>query len=304
MNNIPPLASVRAFVEVAEVGAFNEASKSLGLSSSATSKAVTRLEEHLGVKLFHRTTRSIALTPEGERYLEGAKKLIAEFAVLGNEIADSIAAPVGRLKISAPVALGRSWLVDAITEFCSVWLKVHIELTLDDRTVDLAGDAVDVAIRAGALTNSDHLIARKLFQSPQRICASPNYWEKQGKPEHPEELKKHRCLMFRNPRTGRLYPWYFNQQGNVSHYVFDSVLEVNDGDAIVRAAVSGLGISQMPDYLGRRYLDSGELQEVLHSYRPDDVAFHALYLDRRLLSPRIREFIDFLIKWCEKTGLR
>ncbi len=294
MNNMPPLSGVAAFIQVAETGAFNEASRRLKLSPSAASKAVTRLEDHLGVKLLHRTTRSLGLTPEGERYLEGAKRLLSDMAALGNEVSNTPAEPSGRLTVSVPAALGRMWLVDTLSGFRDAWPKVEIELSLDDRVVNLAGDAVDVVIRAGNLDDSVSLVTRRLFTDPLIVCATPNYWNYKGRPHTPADLTHHHCLNFRNRRTGRAMPWHFDIGGSVKSQVFEGQLTIDDGEAVGRAAKSGLGVSQMPGFMAMEALRRGDLEEVLRDFRPPEVPFTALYLDRRLVSPRIRAFVDFL----------
>ena len=297
MNRVPPLSSVAAFIQVAETGAFNEASRRLDLSPSATSKAVSRLEDDLGVKLLHRTTRSVSLTPEGERYLEGAKRLLSEMVALGEEVANTLADPAGRLTVSVPAALGRMWLVDSLLDFRNAWPKIEIELSLDDRAVDLAGEAVDVVIRAGSLDDSANLVARRLFMDPLIVCATPRYWNRRGRPRAPDDLANHDCLNFRNRRTGRAMPWHFEIEGAVRSQVFGGPLTVDDGEAVGRAARAGLGVSQMPGFMAEEALRTGELEEVLQDFRPPDVPFTALYLDRRLVSPRIRVFVDFLSRW-------
>ena len=294
MNRMPPLSGIAAFIQVAETGAFNEAARRLELSPSATSKAVSRLEEDLGVKLLHRTTRSVSLTPEGERYLEGAKRIVADMATLGTEVSDSLADPSGRLVVSAPAALGRMWLVEALSDFRSTWSKIDVELSLDDRAVDLAGDAVDVVIRAGSLADSANLVARRLFTDPLIVCATPQYWKQRGKPSSPNDLAEHACLNFRNRRTGRAMPWVFQIAGAKESQVFDGPLTIDDGEAVGRATQAGLGVSQMPGYMAAEALRSGGLEEVLRAFRPPEVPFTALYLDRRLVSPKIRAFIDFV----------
>ena len=294
MNRMPPLSGIAAFIQVAESGAFNEAARRLELSPSATSKAVSRLEEELGVKLLHRTTRSVSLTPEGERYLEGAKRIVADMTALGAEVSDSLASPSGRLVVSAPAALGRMWLVEALSDFRSAWPKIDVELSLDDRAVDLAGDAVDVVIRAGSLADSANLVARRLFTDPLIVCAAPQYWDRRGRPRHPEDLAQHACLNVRNRRTGRVMPWFFQFEEAKRSQVFEGPLTVDDGEAVGRAALAGLGVSQMPGFMAAEALRTGRLEEVLRDFRPPEVPFTALYLDRRLVSPKIRAFIDFV----------
>ena len=297
MNGMPPLSAVAAFIQVAETGAFNEAARRLDLSPSATSKSVSRLEEDLGVKLLHRTTRSVSLTPEGERYLEGAKRIVADMAALGEEVSNTLADPSGRLTVSAPAAIGRMWLVAALADFRCAWPKIELELSLEDRAVDLAGEAVDVVIRAGSLGDSASLVARRLFTDPLIVCATPDYWSKRGRPQRPDALSDHDCLNFRNRRTGRAMPWHFEIDGAKSSRVFDGSLTIDDGEAVGRAARAGLGVSQMPGFMAAEALRSGELEEVLRDFRPPETPFTALYLDRRLVSPRIRAFVDFVSRW-------
>ena len=294
MNNVPPLSGVAAFIQVAETGAFNEASRRLNLSPSATSKAVARLEDHLRVKLLHRTTRSLGLTPEGERYLEGAKRLLSDMAALGDEVSNVPAEPSGRLTVSVPAALGRIWLVGALSNFRKAWPKVEIELSLDDRAVDLAGEAVDLVIRAGSLDDSVSLVTRRLFTDPLIVCATPDYWDRKGRPRTPADLTDHDCLNFRNRRTGRAMPWHFNIDGSTKSLAFDGHLTIDDGEAVGRAAESGLGVSQMPGFMAMEALRKGDLEETLRDFRAPEVPFTALYLDRRLVSSRIRAFVDFL----------
>ncbi|WP_299631911.1 LysR family transcriptional regulator [uncultured Roseobacter sp.] len=305
MNNLPSLISIEAFISVAETGAFKDGARRLNLTPSAASKAVTRLEETLGVKLIHRTTRSVSLTPEGERYLEGAKRLIADALALGAEVSDTASDPVGRLTVSAPAAFGRMCLVPALDAFHREWPQVEIELWLDDRAVDLAGDAVDIAIRAGALSDRANLIARRVFDDQLVLCASPDYWDLHGMPEHPDDLAKHDCLNFRNRRTGRVMQWHFTQDGEVVSKTYEGSVTIDDGESVGRAARAGLGVSQMPSFMAAEGIKRGKLVEALEEFRPPPTPFTALYLDRRLVSPRIRVFIDFILqaqsKWDCKT---
>lgn len=294
MNNLPELTSVVAFVHVATHGAFNEAARALDLSPSATSKAVTRLENHLGVKLLHRTTRSVSLTPEGERYLEGARRVLSDLNGLDEEVSSRTSAPVGRLTVNAPAALGRMWLAPNLPLFCDIYPRVEVELVLDDKTVDLAGEAVDVVIRSGQLPDSVNLVAKKLYSETLHACAAPSYWDAHGRPSHPKDLVGHNCLNFRGAQTGRQFPWEFVIDGERSSEVFSGTLTTNDGETVARAAEAGLGVAQLPGYMAIDALKDGRLEEVLQVYRPPETQMTALYLDRRLVSLKIRAFIDFL----------
>ncbi|MEM9190308.1 MAG: LysR family transcriptional regulator [Myxococcota bacterium] len=299
MNDVPPFAGVVAFVEVARQGAFNRASRALGLSASATSKAVARLEEHLGVKLLQRTTRSVSLTAEGESYLDGAERLLEGLRSLGHEVSAAVATPAGRLTVNAPAALARTWLVDALPAFQERWPEVAVELRHDDRIVDLAAQGVDVVIRSGRLPDSANLVARKLYDETLHVVASPGYWERAGVPKHPDELQRHRCLNFRAAQTGRVFPWAFTIDGAPSGFAFEGVFSANDGEAVARAAIAGLGVAQLPGYMARPAIDNGQLTETLADYRPSLTPITALYLDRRLVAPRVRVFIDFIRELAE-----
>lgn len=286
------LTAVVAAIHVADAGSFAHASRTLGLSTSATSKAISRLEEDLGVKLFQRTTRSVSLTPEGERYIEGARPLLIELDALTAEITDSLTTPRGSLRVSVPAAFGRMVLVPRISEFTSRFPEIELELSLEDRSVDLAAERIDVAVRAGPLPDSANLIGRKLFDDPLITCAAPAYLDRHGTPKTPDDLDRHNCLNFRNRRTGRAVPWvYLSGERRLE----SGLLTIDDGEAVGRAAIAGAGISQMPGFMAREALVSGALKEVLQEYRPAETSFTAIYLDRRLVSPRIRAFIDFLV---------
>lgn len=290
------MTSIAAFVQVAELGAFNEAARALDLSPSATSKAVSRLEEHLGVKLLHRTTRSVSLTPEGERYLEGARKAMTDLSVVGEEVSDTNTVPRGRLKISAPSPMGRLWLADVIAQFMRQWPEVEIELVLADQLSDLAAEGIDLAIRSGGLAESAHLVAKKLYDEDLMVCATPNYWDRVGRPQHPDDLSGHACLNFRAAQTGRLFPWMFSIDGETHCFEANGTFVVDEGEMILAMALKGAGVSQLPSYMAGRYIASEDLEEVLVDFRPPRTQISAMYLDRRLLSPRIRAFVDFLVK--------
>lgn len=286
------LAGIAAVLQVAEKGSFKLASHALGISTSATSKAVARLEAELGVKLFHRTTRSVGLTAEGERYVAGVGPLLAELDALTCDIRDQPSSPRGSLRVSAPGAFARAHLAPRLARFIARYPAISLDLALEDRYVDLAAEGVDVAIRTGPLADNASLIARRLFCDHLALCASPSYLDERGVPRTPEDLHHHRCVVFRNPRTGRPEPW---QLGDGRPWHVESSLAIGDMDALTRALCGHAGIGQVPGYLARGHLERGELREVLPEHRAEGVAFTALYLNRDMVAPRIRAFIDFLV---------
>ncbi|MEM9927867.1 MAG: LysR family transcriptional regulator [Cyanobacteria bacterium P01_D01_bin.50] len=289
------LSNIKTFVRVAQTKSFVEAANILSLSPPATSKAVAKLEEELGVKLLHRTTRSVSLTNEGERFYEVAQRLLEEMDDLVQELKDTKTEPSGRLKVSMSAAYGRMWGTILLAQFLQVYPQISVDLSLDDRDVDLAAEGFDVVIRVGELADSANLIARRLFLDPLITCATPEYLEHYGRPQHPEELAQYNCLNFRNRKTGRLVPWFFTIDEQVERRNFTGTLTIDDGEAVGQAAMLGMGISQMPGFMAINALTEGKLEEVLAEYKPPSVPFTALYLERRLVSPRIQAFIDFMV---------
>ncbi|AFY57306.1 transcriptional regulator [Rivularia sp. PCC 7116] len=289
------LSNIKTFVRVAQTKSFVEAANVLSLSPPATSKAVAKLEEELGVKLLHRTTRSVSLTNEGERFYEVAQRLLEEMDDLVQELKDTKTEPSGRLKVSMSTAYGRMWGTILLAQFRRDYPQISVDLSLDDRDVDLAAEGFDVVIRVGELADSANLIARRLFLDPLITCATPEYLERYGRPQHPEELAQYNCLNFRNRKTGRLVPWFFTIDEQIERRNFTGTLTIDDGEAVGQAAMLGMGISQMPGFMAINALTEGKLEEILADYRPPEVPFTALYLERRLVSPRIQAFIDFMV---------
>lgn len=293
---MPSLSNIETFIEVGRCRSFAEAATRLGLSTSATSKAVARLEDQLGVKLLHRTTRSVGLTPEGARFLEGASRLTGEMDELVREISDTRDVPRGRLVVGTTLGFGRMWLMERVVEFRRLYPEVEIELVLDDRTADLAADELDIAIRAGELEDNANLVARKFFSNQTVLCASPDYLAANGVPQTIEDLDNHCCIRFRNPAHGRLHPFRFTLKGHSVSKVMDGGLIANEGEAMKIAAEAGAGITQLPSYMVIEALEAGRLVPLMKRLWPIPQPYHILYLDRRLVSKRIRVFSDFLMK--------
>ncbi|TNE65683.1 MAG: LysR family transcriptional regulator [Alphaproteobacteria bacterium] len=288
------LNNVNTFLEVARTRSFAAAAKSLGLSTSATSKAVARLEEEFGVKLLHRTTRSVSLTAEGERFLEGAGRLKTEMDDLIAAVTESRGAPRGRITIGCTVILGRMWLAPLMVDFQRQYPDISVELRLEDRAADLAAEGLDLVVRAGELSDNSNLVARRFFEARFIMAASPDYLARRGTPTGIDDLDNHDCLSFRNPGSGRLYPWRFTFEGYSVSKQVPGRLVANEGDALRLAAEAGAGIVQMPSYVLAESLGNGKLVPVLPDLWPVAQPYHLLYLDRRFQSPRIRALIDFL----------
>lgn len=289
------LAALRVFLEVAQAGGFSEAARRFGVSTSSISKSVQRLEDELGAKLLARTTRSVSLTVEGERLALAARQLVDDADNLAAEFSDSLENPRGKLVISAPAVFGRVWLTERVLAFMATYPEVEVELMFEDRQVDLAGEGVDVAIRIGQLGDSPNLVARKLFDDRVYSCASPEYIDRMGMPQTPDDLSRHRGIHYRVRNTGRLFPFMFEVDGEVVRQTLDPVLVGNSVDALKQAAEQGLGIAQLPSFLAREGFASDRLVEVLRDHRMDRFPYSIIYLDRRLVPPRVRAFVDFVV---------
>lgn len=292
MKNI---ANALTFVAVAQEGSFVKASQRLGMSSSAVSKAVARLEQDLGVKLLHRTTRSVSLTPEGEGYFSGMRQLSQELEQLNEEVGAANTRPRGTLSISVPPAWGRVVLVPLLAEFRDRYPEIRLFVSFDSGAVNLAADGFDLVIRSSRLPDSANLVARPFAQVQQRLCAAPAYLERYGTPETIDDLLEHARLGIRNPATGRIRALSLGANAGRS-IAADGPLLVDDAEALLGAARAGMGLAQLFDFLVDADIARNDLVEVLARHKPPSTALYVMYLDRRLLSPRIRVFIDFLLE--------
>jgi len=280
-------------VQVAERGSFAKASKALGLSTSAVSKSIGRLEEQLGIKLFNRTTRSVSLTADGQLYIDKLKPLLVQINGLTQNLIDDSSNPKGLLRVGAPISFGRIILAEIVAEFSVLYPDVQIELVLDDRTTDLTKEQIDVSIRTGNLGDSANMVARRFMLDSVVVCASRDYINCYGAPKRIGELEEHRRITFRNNRTGRPESWLFKGGVRVGGA---GIVQSNTTDSVIEMVLAGAGLGQVSYYKVKEQLDSGELVEVMQEQRPPAMKYSVLYMNRKLLAPRIRLFIDFLLQ--------
>jgi len=232
---------MRAFVTVAEQGSFVAAADRMDLSRAMVTKLVSALESRLGVRLMHRTTRRLSLTTEGESYLAEASVLLSELDELDSRLSLGASNPAGRLRVTAPVSFGQRFLGQAVTQFYQRYPEVEIELSLNDRRVDLVEEGYDLALRITQMGDSS-LIARRLVGVTDLVCASPDYLEKHGVPQHPDELSGHNCLIY--TLTEQSNSWWFRAaDGTEGRARVHGSLRANNGDLLLDAAINGLGIA-------------------------------------------------------------
>ena len=283
------LSGFNVFVQVAEARSFVAAGRVLGISASAIGKSVARLEERLGVRLFHRSTRHIRLTAEGEIFCERARRILDDLADARAMMQQSAQAPQGRLRVSLPV-IGYRFLLPHLPEFSQRYPAIELELDFNDHLVDVIEDGVDVAIRSGALADSG-LLARRLGPFRLMLLAAPAYLAQRGTPATPHDLAGHACLRFRFPTSGKLQEWVLQPDTVLPA---PSTLVCNNMEAMREACIAGLGIAYMPDFLARDALRSGALSPVLAQCGDLGGQFWMLWPASRQLSPKLRAFVDFM----------
>ncbi|MGS1010641.1 LysR family transcriptional regulator [Achromobacter anxifer] len=288
--SIESFSGMVAFAVTVESGSFAAAGRKLGLSASAAGKAVERLELKLGVRLLHRSTRSLGPTGEGEVLYRYVTKILQDLQEAERELQLLQNTPRGRLKISVPTVMGRRIVLPALSDFHSRFPEVVVDISLDDLIVDVIEDGYDVVLRLGELQDSG-LQARSIGPHAFTTCASPAYLARHGIPRTPADLSEHHCIHYRFPTTGRPETWAFKgvQPGKLPKP--SSVL--NDGEALAAAAVSGLGIVQAPSYLVKPDVAAGRLQPVLEDYTENRGSVSLLWPPRSAEIARVRVFIDF-----------
>jgi DNA-binding transcriptional LysR family regulator len=286
------LAAIEAFVRVAECGSFSQAAERLRSSKSVVSRQVGALEAELGARLLHRTTRALTLTEAGRSYFERATRILADLAEANASVGQLQAAPRGRLRVNAPVSFGFLHLAPALPDFLDRYPDVEVEMTVNDRFVDLVDEGFDVAVRISRLDDSS-LVARKIAPMRRTVCAAPAYLQKRGTPASPDDLKAHECLCYSN--VGRSEEWRFVRSDGAPWPVeVHGRLHVDNGDALRAAALRGFGLAVLPSFLVGRDFQSGALVSVLDPFMPQDSAAYAVYPHARHLSPKVRAFVDFL----------
>ncbi|MBP8309524.1 MAG: LysR family transcriptional regulator [Burkholderiaceae bacterium] len=287
------LAALLAFSETAKHGGFAAAARELGTSPSTLAKSVARLEASLGLRLFHRTTRQVTLTTEGERLFQRCQRVLAEFDELQTEAAGARAAPSGTLRIDMPIVYGRKIMLPLLARLARQHPALGLDVRLSDAQVDLVRDGIDVAIRVGELQDSS-LAARRFDSQTLILVGAPAYLSEHGTPRSVESLAAHRHILFRMPGRGRDRPQQFDVKGQTVSLQRDAGMRFNDGDAMVQAAVLGLGLTQVPDFMASDEISAGRLMEVLPRHRPPPMPIHAVMPGNRMLPARVRVLLDAL----------
>ena len=289
---LPDLEAWAIFAAVAEQRSFSGAADAIGLSKATVSKAVSRLEAHLGQSLFHRTSRRLALTEVGRPLAERAARMVAEAQGAEELARDAASAPVGRVRMAAPMSFGISNVAPLVAEFLVAHPGIEIELHLSDARVDIVAEGFDVALRIADLPDSS-LRARRLCTVAAHLVAAPAYLAAHGVPTHPAQLGEHRLLGYTN-LSG---PWRFRGTSGAEVSVkAEGPLSANSGDALVPALVAGLGIARLPAFILGDTLTNGEVVPILPEWMPAGVALHLLTPPSALRPARVEALIAFLVE--------
>ncbi len=283
---------IQAFAAVVEAGSFTAAADRLNIATSAVSRRVAALEERLGVQLLRRTTRVLNLTDTGKSFYERGTRILADLEEAEAAVQQEHGELRGTLKVALPLSFGVRHMCGPIAAFSRKHPRVHFELDLNDRRVDLIEDNIDVALRIGRLSDSS-LIARRLFDVNVVVCAAPSYLHTRGGPESPAELADHNCLLYSNlPEPDKL-AWR-DENGQQQEVRISRTLTANSGDFLVNAAAHGLGIVISPTFIAADAIRKGHLVPILTDIDWPVAPAYAVYPPTRHLSYRVRAFIDFL----------
>jgi DNA-binding transcriptional LysR family regulator len=287
------LSGIAAFVAVAEQGSFAAATGRLGLSRSAAGKTVARLETRLGVRLFHRTTRSLSLTEDGQAFYERCVRALAELDAAAATLESGRSEPSGRLRISVPVLFGRRCVAPVLIEVARRHPKLEFEISFTDRPVDLVEEGVDLAVRNGALQGSAGLMSRKLASQRMTVCATPAYLAAHGRPSRIEDLAQHEAVIY--SRAGSAHHWIFpDGRGGEREITMRGRIRLDDLEAVRDAALAGMGLAWLSCWLIADRLRSGELVRVLDNVPGVVLDSHALWPQAPQLPMRVRTVIDAL----------
>lgn len=288
------LSTISAFVSVAEKRSFTIAAAGLGITASGVSKAVSRLEDELRVRLFNRSTRSLSLTADGAALYERCKQILNDLDEVKQSMSRAQSVPSGRLRVSMPSAFGRLQVIPAISAFQRRYPQVTVEASVTDRFVDIVDEGFDVVVRIGSMADS-RMVARPLKTTSFVVAASPEYLQQRPPPREPRQLRDHNCVPFISPQTGKVIEWLFHSDaGNYTH-IPAGLLSLDNGEAMVDAALSHSGVIYCQDYMIERHLAEGKLERLLDGFTAPQWPVVLMYPQNRHLSPKVRVFVDYMV---------
>lgn len=300
--SVDGFSDLRFFATLMQAGSMAAAAQQMGITPPAVSRRLAQLEHRLGVRLLHRTTRRISLTPEGEMYLQDGARILGELEALEHAVTGAQSSPRGLLRLAATLGFGRTHIAPALSAFARAYPEVEVQLHLTDRPVNLVEQGFDAAIRFGDLPDS-RLTARQLMANARIVCASPAYLAAEGEPMQPSDLMRHQCIVIRE--SDETYgTWHFRQNDRQETVKVRGMLSTNDGAAATTWALDAHGILIRSMWDIRPYLESGQLRTVLHDWALPAADIKLVYPTKRHLSAKTRALADFLVTWFRETNAR
>lgn len=289
---VPDLTSLRTFEKVASLRSFTAAARALGLPKSNVSRAIARLEDELGTRLFQRTTRDVALTLTGQALLERSTDIIANLNEALNYVRGLAGQPRGLLKISAGMGFGVNVLAEQLPEFLRLYPDIEIALDLESRSADLIAEAVDVAVRMGPLSDSE-MVAVKLGEIRRYLCAAPSYLERRGTPSSIDHIGTHDTIAMPGP-DGRARAWTFSRGAETMRVESKPRISVNEALTMHRLVLNGAGLGLLSGYICAPQIAAGQLVHLFPDWSPPAVEVSLVFPSRRELSPVVRAFVDYM----------
>jgi LysR family transcriptional regulator, regulator for bpeEF and oprC len=287
------MQAARVLMRVAEAKSFTRAAEQLGLPKTSVSSIIARLERYLGVKLLHRTTRTVSLTDEGSTYYNRARELVESFDELEQTVSGSTSTLRGRLRVDMHVSIGRHIVIPALHSFLAQHPEINIEIGMTERIVNLSEEGVDLKLHIGESVAPD-FVARKLATMRLVTCAAPSYIQKYGQPKRLEDLNKHSCAIFRLPSGRRFLPWQFQKNNRATYLSPKGAICVDQIDGLLDIASAGLAIIRVGLLEAQAHLSDGRLVRVMKAFDCDGPAIYAIYPPVRYQSIRVRAFLTWV----------
>lgn len=296
------LEEIFAFIAVVDAGSFSGAGQAVGLTRSAVGKAIARLETRLGARLLNRTTRKLSMTDDGRVFYEHCTRVVSLLEETEASVGRQSAIPGGLLRLTVPEGFGRTHVLPLLHRYMQSWPDLQVEVNFSDRIADMVEDGFDLAVRIGVEGSDTRLISRVVAEHRSVICASPAYLERRGRAETPDDLASHECLSFKSGT--RKQPWRMRQSdGSWSTVGGRGRLRLDSGEAILDAAIAGMGVAYLPSFLADTAIANGSLEPMLTAFETQVIPIVVLYPSRRYLPAKVRRFIDLMAEEWEQTRI-
>ncbi|MQA41063.1 LysR family transcriptional regulator [Rugamonas aquatica] len=295
------LRAISTFVKAAELGSFNKVAEAQGTTPQAVSKTIRQFEQHLGVRLFHRTTRNSSLTEEGQRLLESVKPSLDGVVGALNRARSAAREDEGMIRIATSGSMARKMLAPLLAEFQQRYPLIQFDLLQEDGFADLVGDRIDVGFRGGNAPDAQ-VVSRRLFPVQQIVCATPEYLQRHGVPRTLDDLQAHRCTGYRQPGSGRAMAWEFEVDGGVVFHHVQTVLLSNDPDTEMHMVLAGMGVGQIDSINGAAAIRDGRLTPLLVEHVSERMGLYLYFAQRADMPGRVRRFIDFAVERLRDSG--